>query len=189
MLAFGLGVAIVPGVPASASPKAPNVKPWLLKPSDLAGWTQESPSPPASGCLALRAPLADQRPGSSGTVQFKAGSQLLAEMVASWPSHAAAVRAWTAVSSGARGCNSYTTETATGRPVPVTVKRVNLGHYGSLSASYQATYKLFGFPFDTDETLVCKGRAVVLVEYSGVAPVPLSDVQPVLAIAVAKVRG
>ena len=184
-------VGVLTALPAGASTPAPSVKPWLLAVSDMpVGWTASTPSAAPAGCFALRQAILGQHPGSHALVSFEASENIpyIDELVASWPTSAAARHAWDAVTALANGCHQYTS-TAGGTAAKLTVAPLKLGHYGDASSSYQVEGTESGITFAADYLVALKGRAVVSLDYGDIGAPALKNVQSTAKLAVAKIKG
>jgi hypothetical protein len=176
--------------PASATPKAPNVHPWLLTLAEMPlGWsTAAAPAVGRTGCFALAVTLLSEHPGSSGTVAYEKGqAPLVQEMLVSWPAELAARHALKVVVANTASCHQFKDQGTT-----VTVEALNLGHYGSLSSAYQLTYTESGTVVAEDFVLALKGRAVMEFSYADEEDflnTDLSQIQSLLATAMADVKG
>jgi hypothetical protein len=183
--------------PASAAPKAPDVRPWLLGVSDMpVGWSVYNIGPTArTGCWGPSVTLLGQHPASSGSVTYQdnqdASTQVeMREDLFSWPSGPAARQAWSLSVAGAARCHQFR-ETSTG-PV-ITVGALTPGDFGDASVAYELTFTVGGMRFGVYYVLVVKGRAVGELYYAGTGAVLnlelKSDVLPLFQKAIGKVTG
>jgi len=184
--------------PASAAPKAPDVRPWLLGVSDMpVGWSVYNIGDPTTrtGCWGPSVTLLSQHPASSGSVTYQenqdASTQVeMREALFSWPSGPAARQAWSLSVAGVARCHQFR-ETSTG-PV-ISVGALTLGNFGDASVAYELTFTVGGMRFGVYYVLVVKGRAVGELYYAGTGAVLnlelKSDVLPLFQKAIGKVTG
>ena len=182
---------------ADATPKAPNVHPWLLTLSEMpVGW--DDAASPAAGpgkCSTIRE-VSAQHPGSFGVASFTQGvtseTDELFELIGGWPSRSVARIAFQRVADGVSRCHGYTIRSG-GRTYPVTFKRVNLGTYGIKAQSFQALTSVGPIDVIDSFVLVLKGRAVLAVHYiiitSSSSTISVSQGLKLINKAVAEVQG
>ncbi len=159
----------VPTTTANATPKAPNVHPWLLTLSEMpVGWVDAaSPAAGPGKCSTIR-DISAQHPGSFRVASFTQGitseTDELFELIGGWPSPSVARSAFQRVADGVSRCHGYTIRSG-GTTYPVTFKRVNLGNYGVKAESFQALTSVGPIDVIDSFVLVLKGRAVLAVHY------------------------
>jgi hypothetical protein len=182
---------------ANATPKAPNVRPWLLTLSEMpVGWVDAASPPPGPGKCSTINDVSGQHPGSFGLASFTrgvtSGTDELFELIGGWRSRSVARNAFQRVADTVSKCHGYTLRSA-GTTYPVTFKRVHLGSYGVKAQSFQALTSVGPLDVIDSFVLVLKGRAVLAVHYiiikSSSSTISVSPGLKLIKKAVAKVRG
>jgi hypothetical protein len=182
---------------ANATPKAPNVHPWLLTMSEMpVGWVDAaSPAAGPGNCSTIR-DVSAQHPGSFGVASFRQSitseTDEVFELIGGWPSRSVARSAFQRIANSVSRCHGYSIRSG-GKTYPVTFKRLNLGTYGAEAQSFQALTSVGPIDVIDSFILVLKDRAVLAVHYiiitSSSSTISVSQGLKLIKKAVAKVQG